>query len=105
MHRSLPLILLLPITLQAQGIPFHAGMVVTQSARIAPGTYLVAAGDQPAITVRGDSVTLDLRGVELVGNPDRQHPDRFTGIAILVDSGSAVTVRGARIRGFKVGIL
>jgi parallel beta-helix repeat protein len=55
--------------------------------------------------VRGDSITLDLRGVELVGNADRQRPDQFTGIAVLVDSGSAVTVRGARIRGFKVGIL
>ena len=105
MHRFLSLFLLLPLTLQAQGVPFQVGMVVTHSTRIAPGTYQVAPGEGPAITVRGDSVTLDLRGVELVGNPDRERPDQFTGIAVLVDSGSVVTVRGARIRGFKVGIL
>ncbi|HET8632975.1 MAG TPA: right-handed parallel beta-helix repeat-containing protein [Gemmatimonadales bacterium] len=99
------LLLFWPLALQAQATPFRPGMIVSSSVRIAPGTYQVAPGEGPAITVRGDSVTLDLRGVELVGNPDRQRPDRFTGIAVLVDSGSAVTVRGARIRGFKVGIL
>ncbi|HEU4761819.1 MAG TPA: right-handed parallel beta-helix repeat-containing protein [Gemmatimonadales bacterium] len=104
MHRPL-LLLLCPAVLHGQAVPFHAGMEVTHSARITPGTYQVAPREGPAITVRGDSITLDLRGVELVGNADRQRPDQFTGIAVLVDSGSAVTVRGARIRGFKVGIL
>jgi parallel beta-helix repeat protein len=32
-------------------------------------------------------------------------PDRFAGLAVLIDGGEHITVTGARIRGYKVGIL
>ena len=86
-------------------VPWTPGMVVTRSTAIRPGTWPAPAGDSAAIVVRGDSIVLDLTGVELVGSGDRQRPDRFTGIAIRIEGGRAVTVRGARIRGYKVGIL
>ena len=80
-------------------------MVVTHSVRIAPGRYLAPAGDSGAITVRGSNITVDLRGVELIGSNNRHNPDTFAGIAIRIEGGKQVTVRGARIRGFKVGII
>ena len=108
MPRSLPLaLLLLPLALPAQQrpVPYTPGMVITASTRIEPGSYLAPAGDRPAMTIRGENVTIDLRGVELVGNADRFHPDGFSGTAIAIDGGREVTVRGGRVRGYKVGVL
>ena len=94
----------LPLTAQ-QVVPFSPGMVITQSVRIKPGTYVVPASDSGIITIRGSNITVDMRGVELVGNADRTHPDRFTGTAIRIDAGRDVTVQGATIRGYRIGIL
>ena len=84
---------------------FRPGMVVTRSIAIAPGRYLAPAGDSGAIVVRGSGIVLDLTRVELVGSDSTERPDLFTGTAIRVDGGENITVRGARIRGYKVGIL
>ena len=89
----------------APGAPWTPGMVVTRSMALRPGTWTAPAGDSAAIVVRGDGITLDLTGVELVGSDDRRHPDRFTGTAIRIEGGRGVTVLGAQIRGYRVGIL
>jgi hypothetical protein len=104
----LPLLLLfLPLALPAQQrtVPYQPGMVVTTSVRVEPGTYLAPAGDRAAMTIRGDGITVDLRGVELVGTSDRTRPDRFSGTGIAIDGGRQVTVRGGTVRGYKVGLL
>lgn len=103
--RCIALGCLVPAILAAQSTPFHAGMTVTRSLRVAPGRYVAPAGDSAALIIRGDNITVDLTGVTLVGDTDHPHPDRFTGIAIRIDVGRNVTVRGARIRGYKTGIL
>src|SRR5690606_13815976 len=72
--------------------------------RIAPGSYLAPSGDRPALTVRGSDITLDLRGVELVGTADRLRPDTFTGTGVAIDGGSNVVIRGGTIRGYRVGV-
>ena len=99
------LVLPAPLTAQQPAVPFVRGMVITQSVRIRPGRYLAPAGDSGAITIRGSNIIVDLRGVELVGSDDRPHPDTFSGTAIRIAAGRDVTVRGARIRGYKVGII
>ena len=84
------------------------GVVFTRSTRIAPGTYRLAAPPDTggaAITVRGDNITLDLRGVTLRGTDPAADPDAARGIGILVDGGRNVRIRGARIRGYKVAVL
>ena len=91
-----------------QGVPLTQGMVIQASATIRPGIYRLPASSDlktPAITIRGDNVTADFTGVTLIGSPDSAAPDEFAGVAILVDGGSKVTIRGATIRGYKVGIL
>lgn len=80
-------------------------MVITHSVRIRPGHYLAPAGDSAALTIRGSNITVNLGGVELIGDSDREHPDRFTGVAIRIDGGRNVTLRGVDVRGYKVGIL
>lgn len=83
-----------------------SGMVITKSTRFRPGTYRLAAGvDSAVLVIRGDSITVDLTGVVLEGSSPTADPDQGVGIAIRVDGGRNVRIVGARIRGYKVGIL
>jgi parallel beta-helix repeat protein len=88
-------------------VPLRPGMVIDKSMAIQPGIYRLSSADlvTPVVTVRGSGITLDLSGVELVGAADGITPDRFSGVAILVDGGDRITIQNARIRGYKVGIL
>lgn len=59
----------------AVGLPLHAqrpfpvvvpraGMVITRSVRVQPGTYFLPAPDSaPLITIRGEGLTVDFSGV------------------------------------------
>ena len=98
-----------PIQAEAQAaVPFTPGMKVTESVRIAPGTYDVVGPeslDEALIVVSGDDITLDLSGVHLRGIPIESDPDLATGVALRVDGGSRVTIRGGSIRGYRFGIL
>lgn len=88
-------------------VALQAGMVIDRSVTVRPGVYRLGSPstDTPAIVIRGRDVVLEMSGVEMVGSSDGVEPDTFRGLAILVDGGERVTVRGARIRGYKVGIL
>ncbi|HEU4630805.1 MAG TPA: right-handed parallel beta-helix repeat-containing protein [Gemmatimonadaceae bacterium] len=84
------------------------GLVIARSVRVQPGTYHLSAPTDPdsaLIVVRGDDVTVDMRGVTLVGAPEAAEPDEATGVAVRVAGGRNVTVRGATIRGYRVAIL
>jgi parallel beta-helix repeat protein len=84
------------------------GMVITRSVTIRPGAYTFPAPADltgPAITIRGENITVDFNGAVLAGSSPDADPDTFAGIGVLIDGGSGVTVRNAKIRGYKVGIL
>lgn len=94
----------------AQGpppIPLRAGMVIDRSVTIRPGTYRLSSTglDRPAIVIRGRDIVVDFTGVELIGSADSLAPDQFAGLAVLVDGGERITIRNARVRGYKVGVL
>src|SRR3984893_12037012 len=89
-------------------IELRSGLVITQSARIAPRVYLLtapASPDSAVITVRGDDITLDFAGATMEGLPPESNPDLASGVAIRVDGGRNVRILNARIHGYKVGIL
>lgn len=89
-------------------VPFVPGMVVTTSTRIAPGAYRVTAAaelDSAVIVVRGNAITLDLTGVRIEGLAPEADPDLATGVALRIDGGESVTVKGGTIRGFRFAIL
>ena len=88
--------------------PFSPGMVITGSVRIEPGTYEVpgpASLDSALIVIRGDDVTVDMTGVRLLGIPEEADPDLAAGVAIRIDGGRGVTLRGVTARGYRFGIL
>jgi nitrous oxidase accessory protein NosD len=91
-----------------QAIPLTQGMVIDHSVTIRPGEYRLAASADlktPAITIRGEGIVVDFNGATMVGSDASADPDQYAGVAVLVDGGSKVTIRGAKIRGYKVGIL
>jgi nitrous oxidase accessory protein NosD len=91
-----------------QSVPLTQGMVIDRPTTIRPGTYRLSGSadlKSPAITIRGENITVDFTGATLIGSAEAADPDQFAGVAVLVDGGSKVTIRGATIRGYKVGIL
>lgn len=96
-----------PAGAQLSTVVPRAGLVITRSTTIRPGTYLFAPSptDSALIVVRGSDITLDLAGAHLLGVPANSDPDGAAGVAILVDGGANVTIKNARIRGYKIAIL
>ena len=91
-----------------QTVRLTPGMVITRSVRITPGTYhfdAPASLDSAVVTIRGNDVTVDFNGATLEGLPANDDPDQGAGVAIRIDGGRNVTIRNARVRGYKVGIL
>ena len=89
-------------------ISLNAGMVIDRSVTIRPGTHRLSASSdltRPALTIRGENITIDFNGAVLAGGPDGAAPDGYAGVGILVDGGRKITVKNAVIRGYKVGIL
>ena len=89
-------------------VPLQPGMTITSSVRIAPGTYRLPANaslDSALVTVRGAGITVDMRGVRLEGTAIDAPPDEGQGVAVRIDGGSDITIRGATIRGYHVAVL
>lgn len=83
------------------------GMIITRSVRVAPGVYRLPGRvslDSALITVRGHGITVDMRGVVLMGMPADSAPDAARGVAVHVDGGSNVRVHGLTARGYRVAI-
>ncbi|UCG17576.1 MAG: right-handed parallel beta-helix repeat-containing protein [Phycisphaerales bacterium] len=79
-------------------------MDITKDARIQAGAYRIRDGqDDGAVRITGDGITVDFQGAELVGCSPDQLPDSYAGKGIVI-RGKDVTVRNAKVRGYKVGI-
>lgn len=89
-------------------VRLRAGLVITQSVRVVPGAYRIAAPvslEAAVITVRGDDITLDLSGATLDGARPGADPDQGAGVAIRVEGGRNVRIVHGRVRGYHIAIL
>lgn len=88
-------------------LTLSAGMVITRSAvlRSAGEVLRPLPGDSIVVRVRGSGIVLDFRGAALTGALPGTPPDQRSGYGLVVEGGRDVTIRGAVIRGFKVGLL
>ncbi len=85
--------------------PLTPGATLAQSTSLPPGTYyLPADGDQPALRIAGDNLTIDFQGAVLCGSPDSATPDQYAGTAVAV-SGSNITIKNLVVRGYKVALI
>jgi len=84
----------------------RAGIVIKHNTRIKPGTYRVqGSGEEGVLVIDADGVVLDFNGAELVGCEEDATRDGFSGIAVIATGRHRVTIKNARIRGFKTAIL
>ena len=89
-------------------VPLTPGMTITSSVRIRPGTYRLPANaslDSALVTVRGEGITVDMRGVRLEGTALDALPDEGQGVAVRIDGGRDVRITGATIRGYRIAVL
>ena len=88
-------------------ISLVAGMVISRSVVVRPGIYRLTPlpGDSAVVRVRGSDVVVDFGGAHLIGAPPSAPPDRASGVAILIEGGSDVTLKRARVSGYRVGLL
>lgn len=81
------------------------GQTITKSAQIKSGIHRVPdTADDGAILIKGDGITVDFQGAELLGCTDEQQPDQYTGKGLVL-AGKNITLKNAKVRGYKVGIL
>jgi hypothetical protein len=83
---------------------FSAGQTadLPRSEILAPNAF-VSGAQGAALTLRGNDTTFDLSGLILRGAPSDAAPDERAGVGIRV-LGRNVTIKNARVHGFKVGL-
>ena len=80
-----------------------AGTVVTGDVKICPGRYRVPDRmERGVLVVTGSSTRIDLTGVTLESGDTVA--SEFVGFGIVSRGADSVTIRGGRIRGFRLGI-
>ena len=73
--------------------------------KLARGVYRVAdAKGDGVLRITQDDTYLDLTGVTLIGADEDTSADRFAGTAVEVVGARNVTIRGGRIRGYRVAV-
>ena len=79
---------------------------ITKSGSWSPPRAVMPSADvdHPAVVIRGDNLTIDFGNRSLRGTPETTDPDKREGTGVQV-IGNNVTIRHAKISGYKVAIL
>ena len=92
------------------GIPpveLKPGMVISSSVTIRSGTYRINGTDslnRSVILIQGNNITVDFDKAVLQGSNDKQLPNEFYGLAVLI-KGNNITIRNAVVNGYKVALM
>ncbi|MBL0202479.1 MAG: right-handed parallel beta-helix repeat-containing protein [Chitinophagaceae bacterium] len=104
------IILLLPTSLLSAANPpveLKPGMIITSSLQVKRAIYQINGYDslnRPVIFIKGDNITVDFNNALLQGSIDKQLPNSFYGLAILI-RGNNITLKNAKISGYKVAVM
>lgn len=82
--------------------------IITRSANIQPNQYLINGSDdlsKGVIVIEGNDITVDFQNALLQGSDDKEFPNEFKGLGILVKGGKNITLKNLKVRGFKIGLL
>ncbi len=83
------------------------GMIITKSVVIRPAPYRLqpVAPDSAVVRIKGNGIEVNFGGSMLIGSPYAADPDRARGVGILIEGGRNIVLRGATVRGYKIGVL
>ena len=104
------IILLLPTSLLSAANPpveLKPGMIITSSLQVKRAIYQINGYDslnRPVIFIKGDNITVDFNNALLQGSIDKQLPNSFYGLAILI-RGNNITLKNAKISGYKLAVM
>ena len=93
---------------QTKTISLYKGIVIKHSATIKKQVYHFDGADSLSVApviIEGDNITVDFNGATIEGSTDIEHPDQFKGTAVIIKSGSHITIKNLRVKGFKVGLM
>jgi parallel beta-helix repeat protein len=96
----------LAILLGSQTSGEKPGFVISKSQKLTPGVYLIESNSnlrQPTMLVRGNNITLDLKGVTLRGTKATIEPNQRQGLGVLVQ-GNNITIKNLNVHGYKVAL-
>ena len=88
-------------------VELRPGMVITNSLLVKKGIYRFNGHDslnRPLIRIRGNNITVDLNNAQLQGSNDKQLPNQYYGLALLIE-GNNIILKNARISGYKVALM
>ncbi|MHC5114054.1 MAG: right-handed parallel beta-helix repeat-containing protein, partial [Planctomycetota bacterium] len=102
---SLPLALVTVLAAPPEVVVDRDDVVIRETCTVRVGSEPIrdVAGDG-VVRIVGDGITVEFVGERLRGAADDVAPDTLTGVGIRI-TGERVTVRGARVSGFKAGIV
>ncbi len=89
-------------------VSLSKGMQINQSVQIKPAAYQFPGADslKPAvITIEGNDILLDFKGAIMDGAREGQKPNEFSGLGILIQNSSKVTIKNLTIKGYKVALM
>ncbi len=84
------------------------GITINSSATVASKTFKINGSDstdQPVIIIEGDDIVVDFNGAVLQGSNDKNTPDAFYGLGILVKGGKNITIKNLTVKGYKWGLM
>ncbi|RMG80385.1 MAG: hypothetical protein D6714_14765 [Bacteroidetes bacterium] len=91
---------------QKPSAPFF-GQKISASVTFPADTFRINGTDslrQGVLIIEGDDIVVDFGGGVLIGSTDQHTPDGFYGLGILIKNSKNVTLKNARIHGFKVAV-
>ena len=98
---------MLPVAVLHKDRLLLANDLITRSETISPRSYSLPGREvdakQAAVTIRGNGITVDFQGAVLRGSLASTEPDARPGVGLRVE-GTNVTIKNARIHGFKVAL-
>jgi len=59
----------------------------------------------PVIEIEGNDIVVDFNGATMKGSNDKQMPDEFYGIAILINGGKNITIKNLNAKGYKIALI
>lgn len=102
------LVFFTPALVQAQFTDLKAGMKITTSVKVRKAVYSLNAKTDltsPLIEITGENIVVDFNDAILRGSVDKQMPNEFYGLAILIKGGKNITIKNLNARGYKVALM
>lgn len=105
-------LILLILTVQACQVGssknIRKGMVIKKSMTFDQDTFYINGYNslnRPVITIEGNDIEVDFNHVVLVGSNDKELPNEYYGLGILIKNGKNITLKNLSVRGYKVAIM